>query len=277
MNNQTKNQSRNGRPRTPLHELHHRWSQQGRQRKIVEGNVGRSLNALFNEMLAFMPGGIVDDASLAWFLVRYQSELPHIFHPPFARPPTAAEIERSDNAEAALREIGRPQDTAGMVTIVQARMAYHMAQMHAWRRNGSTGTPPSEPGVDDDQWFEREIKTLERFREAATGRSPARETDQPTRPSATPQANRRQPPAPPHGEAPAEDMPDLGDETTDRPIGDDWGDHVTWDGKEQTMSPRDAMRPYLEASGRLDLLDRYDDEIIQYGPVVRRWIGGKLR
>ena len=267
--------NRRGRPRIPLDELADRWNGPGRA--YVERHKRDALAALFDEMLAFLPGGIVDDVSLAWFVARYQSEIPHVFRPPFAPALTPEGIERRDNAEAIVREIGRTKNVMGVVVLVRAKLAFHAAQMHAWRRNGSTGTPPLEPDEDDGEWFERETRTLERFREAATGRRAAQREDGPTPPEAGARPGHKPPAAHPQSDTPAEEMPDLGNETSDRPVPEDWADHVTWDGKEQTMSPRDMIRPHLEAIGRLDLLDQYSDEIIQYGPIVRRWIGGKLR
>jgi len=286
MTDATRSKTPEGRRRVRLDELYARWN--GPDKKLVEKNLRRSEALLFEEMVEFEPVGFVTPTRLLRFFVQYKREIPFLFVPPFIPAMTPANTDdytrrraetlASLKIEGAIRPT-KPGPTPNAAylesveivhTVARTRTAYDLAYQHRWKRNGGTGEPPLPPGWDYSACTERELAMLRENAES-TARNAAFWTEHKARElAAGVQPTLVVPPTLPRPTPASGQRVDWWNKSH-------WTDNVTWDGMKQRQSPREMMRPTLERIGRLDLLEGYSDEIVRYGPVVRRMINGTLR
>lgn len=275
-----------------------RW--QGDDKRHVERHIPRILDALYREMIEFEPVGLVTQVHLMRFMRHYHNEIQCLFAKPFNLIKTP-EQEAAQRAEVRayitwLLEMGtvprredepeRYEQALKIVIAVRlAETAYQQAHTHVWSLDGGTGTPPTAPGSDwslmsqDEQALVKRVRATwatraARYREATATAAAALAAQA----AAGPQ--RAAPPSEPTATADdAEERSTLQaleyGSPEDVPLPD--ADRIDWPGKQHHESPRDMMRPYLEKIGRLDLLEHYSDEIVQYGERVEYKIDGKWR
>lgn len=290
--------TREGRPRVTLLQAVVRWV--GDDKRRVERHIPEILDALYREMIEFEPVGLVTQAHLLRFSKQYFGEIRCLFANPFngITTPEQKAAQRTDVVDyinllksagvLPRRELEPENYNRALITAFdmrQAEMAYQQAHTHIWRLRGGVGTPPTQPSTDRSLMGKEELDCIDAARAACAARLERhRKADE----EAEKQAAQARQPNP--GPAPSPDARAGAEEAAEeRPMlqAVEYGspedvlpadaDRIDWPGKKHHESPRDMMRPYLTKIGRLDLLDGYSDEIIQYGAQVEYNIDGKWR
>lgn len=264
--------------------MYKRWT--GPDRRAIEHNAARARTALYEELLEFAPGRMQTAEEVFRVKDRYFIEAAYLFEKPFLSEAlesidmTNGERERTKMIEEMKRDgVLVPGDHTNAQTmgsyylamgIDQLAFVYHWAEEHRWHKKGRIGPAPTPIVIDVDQWDQThreswgwDQQSLDEnaagwLRIAARAKARRLAAIMARAPDAVPSEPQWTPPPP----LPKVEKPKRVDRYHDLRAGEFVDMTIP-----VTMSPRDHMRPILEAAGRLDLLHLYSNRLVQYGPL----------